>query len=179
MGHLEHKDNVRAKKSLCVHVVTLSDTRLEIDDESGNYIKQRLLSGSHKVSGYNILKDDKDSLESLIVKICREDANPAIDAIIINGGTGVSFKDITYETLKGLYDKELYGFGELFRNLSYNEIGVSAIMSRASAGIYNDKVIFSIPGSLNAAKLAMDKIILNEIGHLHYEILKHLPNDKH
>ena len=176
MGHLEHKDNVKAKESLNVYVITLSDTRLESDDESGNYIKERLLSVSHKVSGYKILKDDKDLLENLIVKICKEDANPAVDAIIINGGTGISLKDITYETLRDLYDKELYGFGELFRSLSYNEIGSSAIMSRASAGIYNDKIIFSIPGSLSAVKLAMDKIILNEIGHLHYEISKHLPN---
>lgn len=176
MGHLEHKDNIKAKKSLNVYVITLSDTRLESSDESGNYIKERLLSFSHKVSGYKILKDDKDLLENLIVKICKEDANPAVDVIIINGGTGVSFKDITYETLRDLYDKELYGFGELFRSLSYNEIGSSAIMSRASVGIYNDKIIFSIPGSLNAVKLAMDKIILNEIGHLHYEISKHLPN---
>ncbi len=175
MGHLEHKNNIKAKKLLGVYVITLSDTRLESSDESGDYIKERLLSVSHKVSGYKILKDDKDLLENLIVEICKEGAKPAVDAVIINGGTGVSFKDITYETLRDLYDKELYGFGELFRSLSYNEIGPSAIMSRASAGIYNDKIIFSIPGSLSAVKLAIDRIILSEIGHLHYEISKHLP----
>ena len=174
MGHLEHKDNIKAKKLLNVYVITLSDTRLESNDESGDYIKERLLSVSHKVSGYKVLKDDKDLLESLIVEICKEDAKPAVDAVIINGGTGVSFKDITYETLRDLYDKELYGFGELFRILSYNEIGPSAIMSRASAGIYNGKIIFSVPGSLNAVKLAMNNIILNEMGHLYYEISKHL-----
>ncbi len=175
MGHLEHKNDIKAKKSLNVYVITLSDTRLENSDESGNFIKARLLSASHRVSGYKVLKDDKDLLEGLIVKICKEDVSPVADVIIINGGTGVSFKDITYETLRDLYDKELYGFGELLRSLSYNEIGSSAIMSRASCGIYNDKIIFSIPGSLNAVKLAMDKIILNEMGHLYYEISKHLP----
>lgn len=175
MGHLEHKRDIKANKSLNVYVITLSDTRNENDDESGKYIKERLSSVSHKVSGYSIIKDDKDFLESIIVQICSPDSEEhETDAIITNGGTGVSFKDITYETLKDLYDKELYGFGELFRNLSYNEIGPSAIMSRASAGIYNGKIIFSIPGSLNAVKLAMDKIILSEMGHLYYEISKHL-----
>jgi molybdenum cofactor biosynthesis protein B len=174
MGHLEHKKDIKAGKLLKIYIITLSDTRKEIEDESGNYIKERLLSASHKVSGYSIIKDDKDLLENLIVKICLTDQKQKTDALIINGGTGVSFKDITYETLKDLYDKELYGFGELFRSLSYNEIGPSAIMSRASAGIYNGKIIFSVPGSLNAVKLAMDKIILNEIGHLYYEISKHI-----
>ena len=174
MGHLEHKKDIKAGKLLKIYIITLSDTRKEIEDESGSYIQERLLSAPHKVSGYSIIKDDKDLLENLIVKICLPDRKEKTDALIINGGTGVSFKDITYETLKDLYDKELYGFGELFRSLSYNEIGPSAIMSRASAGIYNGKIIFSVPGSLNAVKLAMDKIILNEIGHLYYEISKHI-----
>ncbi|MHB1546882.1 MAG: MogA/MoaB family molybdenum cofactor biosynthesis protein [bacterium] len=174
MGHLEHKKDIKAGKLLNVYIITLSDTRKESEDESGNYIKERLSSVSYKVSGYSIIKDDKDLLENLVVKVCLPNSKQKTDALIINGGTGVSFKDITYETLKDLYDKELYGFGELFRSLSYNEIGSSAIMSRASAGIYNGKIIFSIPGSLNAVKLAMDKIILNEIGHLYYEISKHL-----
>ncbi len=174
MGHLEHKKDIKAGKLLNIYIITLSDTRKEKQDESGNYIKDKLLSVSHKVSGYSIIKDDGGLLENLIVKVCLPDSKQKTDALIINGGTGVSFKDITYETLKDLYDKEIYGFGELFRNLSYNEIGPSAIMSRASAGIYNGKIIFSIPGSLNAVKLAMDKIILSEIGHLYYEISKHL-----
>ncbi len=174
MGHLEHKKDIKANKLLNVYIVTLSDTRKEKEDESGNYIKERLLSVSYKVSGYSIIKDDKDLLENLIVEICLPDSKQKTDALIVNGGTGVSFKDITYETLKDIYDKELYGFGELFRSLSYNEIGPSAIMSRASAGIYNGKIIFSIPGSLNAVKLAMDKIIINEMGHIYYEISKHL-----
>ncbi len=175
MGHIEHKKNIRAGKSLNVYIVTLSDSRKENEDESGNYIKKSLISANHGISGYSLIKDDEDLLENLIVKVCVPEQEQRTDAVIINGGTGVSFKDITYETLKNLYDKELYGFGELFRYLSYNEIGSAAIMSRASAGIYNGKIIFSVPGSLNAVKLAMDKIILNELGHLYYEISKHLP----
>lgn len=174
MGHLEHKEDAKANKPLNIYVVTLSDTRRENSDESGKYIKERLVSFSHNVSGYSIIKDDKDLLESLVVKICLPDAKLPIDAVIINGGTGVSFKDMTYETLRDIYDKELYGFGELFRSLSYKEIGSSSIMSRASAGIYNGKIIFSVPGSMNAVKLAMESIILDEIGHIYYEISKHL-----
>ncbi|MCL4497588.1 MAG: molybdenum cofactor biosynthesis protein MoaB [Deltaproteobacteria bacterium] len=174
MGHIEHKKNINAKKRLSVYVITLSDTRKESEDESGNYIKKTLASAGHEVSGYALIKDDEDLLESLIVKVCGEEYKPKTDAVIINGGTGVSFKDITYETLKNLYDKELYGFGEIFRSLSYNEIGTAAIMSRASAGIYNGKIIFSVPGSINAVTLAMNNIILKEIGHLYYEISKHL-----
>ncbi len=174
MGHVEHKKNEKANRPLNVYVITLSDTRKESEDESGNYIKKALLSASHKVSGYNIIKDDRYLLENLIVQTCLHDAGKNTDALIVNGGTGISFKDITYETLKDLYDKELYGFGELFRSLSCAEIGPSAMMSRASAGIYNGRIIFSIPGSLNAVRLAMDKIILNEIGHISYEISKHL-----
>lgn len=174
MGYLEHKNDTEAKKPLSVYVVTLSDTRVADNDDSGKYIKERFLSISYKIAGYKILKDDKNDLEDLIVSICSESAIPMMDAVIINGGTGVSLRDIAYETLHDLYDKELYGFGELFRSMSYSEIGSSAIMSRASAGIYNEKIIFSVPGSLNAVKLAIDKIILNEIGHIHYEISKHL-----
>jgi molybdenum cofactor biosynthesis protein B len=175
MGHLEHKQDIKANKPLSVYVVTLSDTRKETEDESGKFIQEKLLSASFKISGYSIIKDDRTLLENLIVKICLPDAALQTDALIVNGGTGVSLRDISYETLKDLYDKELYGFGELFRSLSFNEIGSSAIMSRASAGIYNGKIIFSVPGSLNAVQLAMNKIILNEIGHLYYEASKHLP----
>lgn len=174
MGHIEHKKNINANKPLNVYIITLSDSRKESEDESGDYIKKALASAGHEVSGYALIKDDEDLLESLIVKVCGAEHKPKIDSVIINGGTGVSYKDITYETLKNIYDKELYGFGELFRSLSYNEIGTSAIMSRASAGIYNGKVIFSVPGSINAVTLAMNNIILKEIGHLSYEISKHL-----
>ncbi len=174
MGHLEHKKDLKAGKALNVYIITLSDTRDERSDESGGYIRERLSSVSHKISGYRVIKDDRDLLEDIIVKICATDYGQQVDAAVITGGTGVSLRDIAYETLRELYDKELYGFGELFRSLSYNEIGPSAIMSRASAGIYNGKIIFSIPGSLNAVKLAMDNIILNEMGHLYYEISKHL-----
>ncbi len=173
MGYLEHKSDDRAKKGLSFYVITLSDTRSVKDDESGSFIKESLIKAGHKISGYKILKDEMDLLQKEIVAICSESFNPLVEAVIISGGTGISDRDITYEALKELYDKELYGFGELFRYLSYSEIDSSAVMSRASCGIYNERILFSIPGSINAVKLAMAKIILKEAGHLFYEITKH------
>lgn len=176
MGHLEHKASAHGKQ-LRVFVITMSDTRNKDSDESGNYIKERFLSASHLICGYRVIKDDRDSLESAIVEICDSSGeNKTADAVIINGGTGISYRDITYDVLKELYDKELFGFGEIFRQLSFAEIGTSAIMSRASAGIYNGVAVFSIPGSLNAVKLAVDDIILKEIAHISYEISKHSSN---
>lgn len=174
MGHKEHKSDEKANKPLNIFVITLSDTRGEDNDESGKFIREELTKASHNVAGYKIIKDDRDVLENLIVEVCKENAVTYIDAVVLNGGTGISLKDITYETLKYLYDKEIFGFGELFRNLSYQEIGTSAMMSRASAGIYNGKIIFSIPGSLSAVRLALDKIILKEIGHIYFETIKHI-----
>lgn len=172
MGHLEHKSDIKAKKSLNFYIITLSDTRTEETDESGNFIKKCLLENSYKISGYRILNDDYDLLQKEIVTICSENSTLKVDAVITNGGTGISQRDTTYEALSELYDKELYGFGEIFRYLSFIEIGSSAIMSRASCGIYNNRIIFSIPGSINAVRLAMGKIILDEAGHIFYEITK-------
>jgi molybdenum cofactor biosynthesis protein B len=172
MGHLEHKSDIRAKKSLNFYIITLSDTRTENTDESGNFIKNCLSEACYKISGYIILNDDKDLLQKEIVTICSKRPTLKIDVIITNGGTGVSHRDTAYEALSELYDKELYGFGEIFRYLSFLEIGSSAIMSRASCGLYNDKIIFSIPGSINAVQLVMNKIILGEAGHIFYEITK-------
>ncbi len=172
MGHLEHKSNNNAKKSLNAFIITLSDTRNKETDESGIYINNYLTENNHSVIGYKILKDDKDLLQKELVDICAENFSADLNSIIINGGTGISQRDYTYESVSELYDEEIYGFGELFRYLSFLEIGSAAIMSRASCGIYNKKIIFSIPGSINAVKLAMEKIIIKEIGHMYYEITK-------
>ena len=172
MGHLEHKSDSNAKKSLNIFVITLSDTRNKETDESGIYLKNYLTKNNHVITGYTILKDDKDLLQKELVNICAENFHTDVNAVIINGGTGISQRDYTYESVSELYDKEIYGFGELCRYLSFEEIGTASIMSRASCGIYNNKIIFSIPGSLNAVKLATEKIIIKEIGHIYYEITK-------
>ena len=161
MGYKEHKD--RAPKSVNCAVLTISDTRTELDDESGRLIRQKLIDSGHQVTSYCILKDEADPIEKKIHELLREEE---LQVIIANGGTGVSRRDITVETVYPMLEKKLDGFGELFRSLTYQEIGTGSIMSRAIAGVSRGKVIICLPGSPEATNLAMDKIILPEIGHM-------------
>ena len=161
MGYQEHKkiDN----KNICCAVIVTSDSRTEESDESGKLIKQRLLDKGHKVVYSTILKNDALTLKNKINELIKQDA---VQVIITSGGTGLSHKDVTVDTIQPMLEKKLDGFGELFRQLTYQELGTASIMSRATAGVINGKVIICFPGSLGAATLAMDKIILSEIGHL-------------
>ena len=148
-------------------VITLSDSKYKDSKEginsdiSGEDIINVLKEKGHEIKEYTIIPDDKDMLLDTVKKMNEE----KIDAIFTTGGTGLESRDITIETLKPLYDKEINGFGEIFRLKSYEELGSGALLSRASAGIYNKTIIFSMPGSPNAVKTAMD-IISDEIGHL-------------
>lgn len=165
MGHKEHKN--QAPKSVNCYVITVSDTRNEENDESGKIIKELLLKSSHNIVGYKICKDDCNLLHQLIMDIL---SNEKAEAVIINGGTGIGKRDITVEVIKSLLNKELNGFGEIFRYLTYQEIGSSAIMSRAIAGVAKDKIVISLPGSKGAVTLGMNKLILPELGHMIREI---------
>jgi len=161
MGYHEHKklDN----KNIGCAVLVTSDSRTEGTDESGKLIKQRLLDKGHQIVHYCILKNDATMLKNKINELIKQDA---VQVIITSGGTGLSHKDVTIDTIKPMLEKKLDGFGELFRQLTYQELGTASIMSRATAGVINGKIIICFPGSLGAATLAMDKIILSEIGHL-------------
>ena len=161
MGYHDHKklDN----KNIGCAVLVTSDSRTEETDESGKLIKQRLLDKGHQVVHYCILKNDATMLKNKINELIKQDA---VQVIITSGGTGLSHKDVTIDTIKPMLEKKLDGFGELFRQLTYQELGTASIMSRATAGVINGKIIICFPGSLGAATLAMDKIILSEIGHL-------------
>ncbi len=161
MGYQEHKH--KEPKSVSCAVITISDTRTERDDESGRLIRQKLSENGHRVILHCILKDEADSVEKKIYELLRE-KEPQV--IITTGGTGVSRRDITVETIYPILEKNLDGFGELFRFLTYQEIGTGSIMSRAVAGVAGGKVILCLPGSPEATNLAMDKIILPELGHL-------------
>ena len=160
MGYQEHKRE--APTSVSCAVLTISDTRTEQDDESGRLIRQKLGENGHRVMSYCILKNEADSIKKKIYELLGEE----LQVIIATGGTGVSHRDITVETIYPILEKRLDGFGELFRFLTYHEIGTGSIMSRAIAGVAGGKVIFCLPGSPEAANLAMDKIILPELGHL-------------
>jgi len=143
--------------------LTVSDTRTEIDDESGKIIRELLTQSSHKVVSYAIVKDDPVMIRQFIGEQVR---SSGVEAIIINGGTGISNRDMTFEAIESLIEKKIDGFGELFRSISYNEIGSPAMLSRAIAGIYSGRALFSVPGSVNAVRLAMERLILPELNHI-------------
>ena len=146
-----------------VFVITISDTRTDDTDTSGRAICDLLTAHGHVVAGKAIEKDDPARVAELV----RQHAVIAdVDAVITTGGTGLTSRDSTFETIDALLTKRLPGFGELFRMLSYQEIGSAAMMSRACAGTIGRVVIISLPGSEKAVRLAMDKLILPELAHL-------------
>jgi molybdenum cofactor biosynthesis protein B len=167
MGYQEHKH--KAPKSVSCAVLTISDTRTEQDDESGKLLTQKLTENGHRVMSHCILKNEADSIGKKVYELLREEE---LQVIIATGGTGVGRRDITVETIYPILDKKLDGFGELFRFLTYQEIGTGSIMSRAMAGVARGKVILCLPGSPDAINLAMDRIILPELGHLVMEATK-------
>ena len=128
-----------------------------------------LKDAGHSVLSYQIIKDEPSKIKSAIKKAV---ANKKVQAIIINGGTGIAKRDSTFEAIEGLLEKKLDGFGEVFRYLTYQEIGSPAIMTRATAGTYKGRIIFSTPGSENAVRLAMEKLILPELGHILQQLSK-------
>ncbi len=148
-------------------VITVSDTRTAETDQSGNFIKQSLSNAGHLIQSYVIVKDEPDQICAYVQALAQEGKQDRkIDAIILNGGTGIAPRDTTFDAINALLEKTLPGFGEMFRYLSWQEVGSRAIASRAVAGIYCHKLIFSLPGSSNAVKLAINELILPEIIHL-------------
>ena len=157
----EHK--AKGKRSIACFVVTVSDTRDETTDTSGQLIKSLLAQESHQLAGYRIVKDEPEQIEELLRDALRQ---KSVEAVIVNGGTGISPRDGTYEVIVKLLEKRLDGFGEIFRFLSYQDIGSAAMMSRAVAGSAQGKVLISLPGSKGAVGLAMEKLILPELRHM-------------
>ena len=157
--------------SLGFAVITLSDTRTDATDISGKSIKYMLTEAGHKVPYYRVLKEDRVKIKTALQDCL---ADPEVNVIITNGGTGIASRDSTIEVLSSVLEKQLDGFGELFRMLSYQEIGPAAMMSRAVGGIAKNRVLFAIPGSTNAVRLAMEKLILPQAGHVYWELNKHL-----
>lgn len=148
-------------------MVTVSDTRTEDTDESGKLIQEKLTAAGHRVVGYRIVKDDLDQIRKALEEI--EDDQDA-QVAILNGGTGISSRDVTCEALTPFLTKEVPGFGELFRYLSFQEVGAFAMLSRALAGLMGRKLVFALPGSTQAVALAMDKLVVPVLGHAVYEL---------
>lgn len=160
----------KKKRSVNCLILTISDTRTEATDKSGDLMCQLLEAAGHHIIRREIIIDNEASIEDSIKVGCKDEN---IDVVLTNGGTGISFRDVTIETIEKVLDKEIPGYGELFRMLSYEEdIGSAAIMSRAIAGVSNHTAIFATPGSSGAVKLAMNKLIIPEISHIVNEIKK-------
>jgi molybdenum cofactor biosynthesis protein B len=162
----EHRATAPARPVGCF-VLTISDTKTPETDTSGTLIRERLLAAGHVVAGQRIVRDEPAEVTAVIRAGCED---PAVQVFLLTGGTGITSRDSTYEAVEALLDKRLTGFGELFRVLSYQEIGAAAMMSRAQAGVVRGRVLFSMPGSPGACALALDKLIVPELPHLMREV---------
>lgn len=166
----DHERDARDVLGLRFAIITLSDTRTPETDKSGRLIRESTEAAGHTIARYAIVTDDVESIQSEL-RAAIEDST--VDVIVSNGGTGISLRDSAYEVISAALDKRLDGFGELFRMLSYEEIGAAAMLSRAVGGIANGKVLFALPGSTNAVRLGLEKLILPQVAHLHKELNKH------
>ncbi|WP_017306808.1 MogA/MoaB family molybdenum cofactor biosynthesis protein [Spirulina subsalsa] len=150
-------------KALSCAVITVSDTRTVETDRSGALMRRLLSEAGHQIVFYQVLRDEPQMIQAQLMDWGK---NSQLQVILLNGGTGIAPRDRTYDAIVPLLEKTLPGFGELFRLLSFQEIGSRAMASRAIAGIYQNKLIFSVPGSTNAVQLAMERLILPELNHL-------------
>lgn len=168
MPHAQHGKHAPA--AIAAAVLTISDSRTTGTDASGDLLVQLLSGAGHTVLHRALLPDEPDRVRGWVQERL---GDPACDGVITTGGTGISPRDRTLEAVATLHDRELPGFGELFRMLGYAEIGSAAMLSRAAGGVASGKFLFCLPGSPAAVRLAMEKLILPELGHLVAELRKH------
>jgi molybdopterin adenylyltransferase len=161
----EHKAN--APRAIGCWVLTISDSKTPETDTSGTLIRGLLTGAGHQVVGSAIVRDEPADVQRVVREACAE---TAVQAVIMTGGTGITSRDSTFEAVEAMLEKRLPGFGELFRMLSYQEVGGAAMLSRAQMGIARGRIIVSLPGSPNACRLALEKLLLPELGHLVREL---------
>lgn len=162
---VEHK--AHAPRTVRCVVCTISDSKTPETDTSGQLLQELLRGAGHEVVGYHLVRDEASQVHGVIHAAC---TNPAVQAVIFTGGTGITSRDRTFEAIEALLEKRLPGFGELFRMLSYQEIGPAAMLSRAQAGVRAGRLVFSLPGSPAACRLALERLILPELGHMVREV---------
>jgi len=161
MSVTEHRQ--QAPASVSVQVITVSDTRTLESDLSGRAIVELLEGAGHRVAGRTLLRDEADQVRAEVQRLT---SDALVDVVITTGGTGITARDGTFEAVDGLLTKRLPGFGELFRSLSYQQIGAAAMLSRATAGLVGQTVVIVLPGSQQAVRLALEELVLPELGHL-------------
>lgn len=174
MSESVRKHREASPDRLRIAVLTISDTRTPETDTGGNAIVDLMQGGGHEVARREIVRDDVPRIEEVLAELL---ADAGVDAVVTTGGTGISGRDSTYEVASGLIDKKLDGFGEIFRMLSYKEVGAAAMLSRAAAGVVTTtsgpKFLACLPGSTNAVRLAMEKLLVPEMPHVVFELMKH------
>ena len=168
MGTAEHREKA-GHGPVTVAIVTVSDTRTPETDVNRQFIERRMSEAGHIVAAYRLIKDEPEQVAAALDELA---GLPEVRLILFNGGTGISPRDTTFDVVSRMIEKPLPGFGELFRMLSYQEVGAAAMLSRATAGVYRKTLVFSMPGSPNAVEVALDKLILPEINHLAWEIVR-------
>jgi molybdenum cofactor biosynthesis protein B len=168
MGASEHRQKA-GHDPVTIAIVTVSDTRTPETDANRHYIERRMTELGHLVAAYRLIKDEPDQVAAALNELA---ALPSVRLILFNGGTGISPRDTTYDVISRLLEKTLPGFGELFRMLSYQAVGAAAMLSRATAGVYRGTLVFSMPGSPNAVEVALEQLILPEINHLAWEVVR-------
>ena len=161
----DHRRKAHAHGAVTVAIVTVSDSRTPQTDENGAYLRAQIEGAGHQVTGYRLIPD-----EPAQVRAALDELVPAARILLFNGGTGISTRDSTYDAIAGCLEKTLSGFGEIFRMLSYEQVGAAAMLSRAVAGTYRGAVVVSTPGSPAAVRLAWEKLIAPEIEHLAWEV---------
>lgn len=169
-SHRDHEAASSGIDGIGFAIITLSDTRTEETDKSGGFLREAIEAAGHSVARYEIVSDDPDAIA---VALDTALGDPAVGVVITTGGTGISARDSAYETISARLDKQLDGFGELFRMLSFEEIGAAAMLSRAVGGIASGRPLFALPGSTAAVRLAIERLILPQVAHLHHELTRH------
>jgi molybdenum cofactor biosynthesis protein B len=165
-----HKHRESAPEHVRVAVLTISDTRTPETDTGGETVEELMRVAGHEIADRSIVRDEASSIRTKLVDLL---ARPDVDAVVTTGGTGISARDTTYEVVDRMLEKKLDGFGEIFRMLSYEEIGAAAVLSRAVAGAVGTKFVACLPGSRNAVRLATEKLLAPEISHVVFELRKH------
>jgi molybdenum cofactor biosynthesis protein B len=170
MSESVHKHKDSAPETVMVAILTISDTRTPETDTGGDIAEELLEAAGQEVVERRIVRDEVSGIRNNLIDLL---ARSDVDAVVTTGGTGISARDTTYEVVERMVEKRLDGFGEIFRMLSYEEIGSAAIMSRALAGSVGSKFVASLPGSRNAVRLAVEKLLVPELSHIVFELRKH------
>ena len=165
----QHREIAARQGPIPLAIITVSDTRTRENDTGGDLIEQRSVAAGHQVVFRAIVRDEPDQIGALLDRIIAE---TSARLLLFTGGTGIAPRDTTYDVISRRIEKPMPGFGELFRMLSFAEVGPAAMLSRATAGVYRGRLVFSMPGSPNAVQVAMDKLIIPEIEHLAWEVVR-------